>query len=188
MRAFSTKVPLGAAARAAAMRSTASSMPNSPPCPASSILAPTAPSSTARATVRPTSSAVSPYPASRSAVTGTLTAATMRPTCSSIVSRSSAPPSGTPQDQAMPALVVAMAGKPTCSRMRAEPASQAFGSTKPGPACRARRAAALSFEAPVVTRPSCRGGGASRRRDGAPPMGQRVHLHSSTGLPFEHTY
>ena len=97
MRAFSTKVPLGAAARAAAMRSAASSMPNSPPLPASSMLAPTAPSSTARATVRPTSSAVSPYPASRSAVTGTLTAATMRPTCSSIVSRSSAPPSGTPQ-------------------------------------------------------------------------------------------
>ena len=33
----------------------------------------------------------------------------------------------------MPALVVAMAGKPTCSRIRAEPASHAFGITKPGP-------------------------------------------------------
>ena len=33
----------------------------------------------------------------------------------------------------MPALVVAMAGKPTCSRIRAEPASQALGITKPGP-------------------------------------------------------
>ena len=56
MRAFSTKVPRGAAARAAAIRSAASSMPNSPPATASSRLAPTAPSSTARATVRPTSS------------------------------------------------------------------------------------------------------------------------------------
>ena len=87
------------------------------------------PTSTARRTV----AATSPYPASRSAVTGTPTAATIRPTCSSIVSRSSAPPSGTPRDQAMPALVVAMAGKPTCSRIRAEPASQALGITKPGP-------------------------------------------------------
>ena len=64
-----------------------------------------------------------------------------------------APPSGTPQAQAMPALVVAMAGKPTCSRTRAEPASQAFGSTKPGPECRASRAAALSVEEPVGTTP-----------------------------------
>ncbi len=45
----------------------------------------------------------------------------------------------------MPALVVAMAGKPTCSRMRAEPASQALGSTKPGPVCRASKRAALSI-------------------------------------------
>src|SRR4051794_38844308 len=127
-------------------------MPNSPPGPASSRLPPTAPSSTARATVRPTSSAVSPYPASRSAVTGTFTAATMRRTCSSIVSRSIAPPSGTPQDQAMPALVVAMAGKPTCSRMRADPASQALGSTKPGPACGERRAVAL-WVMPLMMRP-----------------------------------
>jgi hypothetical protein len=60
VRAFSTKVPLGAAARAAATRSTASSMPNSPPSLASSIFAPTTPSFTAWATVLPTSSAVSP--------------------------------------------------------------------------------------------------------------------------------
>ena len=32
----------------------------------------------------------------------------------------------------MPALVVAMAGKPTCSRIRAEPASQAFGMHEAG--------------------------------------------------------
>ena len=54
------------------------------------------------------------------------------------------PPSGTPQDHAMPALVVAMAGKPTCSSTRADPPSQALGSTKPGPACRASKAAAVT--------------------------------------------
>jgi hypothetical protein len=64
-----------------------------------------------------------------------------------------APPSGTPHAQAMPALVVAMAGKPTYSKTRAEPASHAFGSTKPGPECSASRAAALSFELPVRTTP-----------------------------------
>ena len=42
----------------------------------------------------------------------------------------------------MPALVVAIAGKPTCSRIRADPASQAFGSTKPGPWWRARKSEA----------------------------------------------
>src|SRR4051794_4613181 len=55
----------------------------------------------------------------------------------------------------MPALVVAMAANPTCSRMRADPASQALGRTKPGPSCRARKAAALSVEAPGITARPC---------------------------------
>ena len=87
----------------------------------------------------------------------------MRARCASIVSRSSAPPSGTPHDQAIPALVVAIAGKPARSRMRAEQASQALGRTKPGPPRPARRsAAALSvqgarslFTTPSSALPAC---------------------------------
>src|SRR5690625_2466717 len=63
--------------------------------------------------------------------------------CSSMVSRSSDSPSGSPCDHAIPELVVAMAGKPSASRMRADPASQALGSTKPGPWWRVRRRTAL---------------------------------------------
>ena len=43
-----------------------------------------------------------------------------------------------------PELVVATAGKPSASNTRAEPASQAFGMTNVGPACRSRKVAAFA--------------------------------------------
>src|SRR6478736_3143896 len=42
-----------------------------------------------------------------------------------------------------------------CSRIRAPPASQALGSTNPGPECRSSKAAALSAAVREVTRPPC---------------------------------
>src|SRR4051794_13950278 len=120
-----------------------------------------------------------------------------------MVSRSIAPPSAIPQDHAMPALVVAMAGNPTCSRMRAEPASHALGSTKPGPACSASRAAALSVDEPVGTAPSwwmaasrdtlapLRKGIEGKVCDGATERGgivmSRVQLYDTIGATYNAT-
>src|SRR5580765_1211850 len=80
-----------------------------------------------------------------SAVTGTCTARVMRATRANISSRGMRSPSGYPSEKAMPADVVAMAGKPASSKMRALATSQTFGSTStPGPRCRSRNRRALS--------------------------------------------
>ena len=52
-----------------------------------------------------------------------------------------------PQDH-----LLAMAGKPIRSRIRAEPASQALGSTNPRPLCNARKAAAFPAAGPLISR------------------------------------
>ena len=90
----------------------------------------------------------------------------------------------------MPALVVAMAGKPTCSRILADPASQALGSTKPEPVCRARRAAALSAGAPVVTSPPRRPRRTTHhRRAGRPRVsGRRRPRPGSAALRVRHPW
>ena len=55
--------------------------------------------------------------------------------------------SGSPCENAKPALVVASAGNPSCCRYRAEPMSQGFGVTKQASSCRVRkdRRRALKF-------------------------------------------
>ena len=75
----------------------------------------------------PSGSTAKPSP--KSAFTGSPVAVTIDRTCASIASRGTAP-SGNAWANAAPALVVASAGKPRCSRYRAVPASQGFGSTK----------------------------------------------------------
>src|SRR5262245_5940669 len=65
-----------------------------------------------------------------SADTGTLTARTMRATASIISRVGTIPPSGYPSAAATPALVVAIAGTPSASKMRAVAASHAVGTTR----------------------------------------------------------
>ena len=95
----------------------------------SSIESPAIPVATAAVTLAATSPGSTAKPPSKSAFTGSVTAdATARrwASASSRVTWLSALPSV----QAKPALVVARAGKPSCSRARALPASQGFGITK----------------------------------------------------------
>ena len=54
-------------------------------------------------------------------------------------------PSRRPRVNAKPELVVAIAWKPSASKTLADPASQAFGMTKGGPAWRARNASAFAI-------------------------------------------
>ncbi len=69
----------------------------------------------ARATLAATASGASANPFSKSALTGSGAAAAMRARCAS-TSSSGTPPSGRPAENAMPALVVASAGKPSAAR------------------------------------------------------------------------
>src|SRR5438552_683152 len=79
-----------------------------------------------------------------SAVTGTLTDPAMRSTASSIRSRGMRSPSGYPREKATPALVVAIAGAPESSRIRAVAQSQMLASTRGSPLrCSPRRISAL---------------------------------------------
>ncbi len=73
---------------------------------------------------------------------GTCTAATIRLTASTAAARGRWSPSGYPRDQAMPALVLAMASASTASMSRADAASHALGSTSAGGSCMARNARA----------------------------------------------
>src|SRR5467141_1920342 len=77
-----------------------------------------------------------------SAVMGTDMRRVMRETAPSISSRLMRSPSGYPRLNAIPALVVARAGKPDSTKMRALPASHALGSTSIGPSMWSRRSAA----------------------------------------------
>lgn len=79
-----------------------------------------------------------------SAVTGTVTACTMRRMASIISRRSSFWPSGRPCAHATPALVLAIAGAPASSITRALAASQAFGNTRGRVSCSRRKWAARS--------------------------------------------
>src|SRR5947208_2390130 len=90
-------------------------------------------------------SGASPKPFSRSADTGSSVACTMARAWASASSRVTLP-SRRPRVPAQAPLEVASAWKPSPARMRAEPASQGFGITNaPGPWCRARKRATLSF-------------------------------------------
>src|SRR6266536_1729410 len=81
-----------------------------------------------------------------SAVIGTEMRRVIRATAASISSRLMRSPSGRPRLNAIPALVVARAEKPASTKMRALPASQAFGRTNIGPSMwRRRNASAFSF-------------------------------------------
>src|SRR6266540_3949684 len=81
-----------------------------------------------------------------SAVIGTEMRRVIRATAASISSRLMRSPSGRPRLKAIPALVVARAEKPASTKMRALPASQAFGRTSIGPSMwRRRNASAFSF-------------------------------------------
>src|SRR3989442_3321210 len=80
-----------------------------------------------------------------SALTGTFIARAIRAMRANISSRGMRSPSGYPREKAIPAEVVAMAGKPASSKTRALATSQALGSTSaPGPRCRCRNCIALS--------------------------------------------
>src|SRR4051794_3334051 len=86
----------------------------------------------------------------------------------SSISDPSMVPSAAPRLKAIPALVVAIAANPACSRIRAEPPSQAFGRMKPAPGrCIARNAAARFGVAEVSMRPILRLGERLRRADPA---------------------
>src|SRR3989441_3108423 len=76
-----------------------------------------------------------------SAVMGTEIRRVMRATAASISSRLMRSPSGYPRLKAIPALVVARAGNPASTKMRALPASQALGRTSIGPSTWSRRSA-----------------------------------------------
>ncbi len=113
---------------------------------ASSRFIPTAPALATSRAVRAASSGPSPYPASTSAVTGTLTPAAIRRTTPSISSREMRCPSGDPNVKAIPALVVAIAPNPDSSNTRALATSQAFGSRRIcAPRCMTRNASAFAF-------------------------------------------
>src|SRR4051812_43407886 len=159
------------ASRAAAMRSTcAAAAP-----PPSSRLMPTAPAAVTARTVAATSGA----PDSTSAVTGSATAAAIRPTAPASSSSGSRSPSGRPRLQATAPLVVATATAPARSTMRAEAASQALGRTRTGPAvCRRRNSAASVMPASDHRPPTIPGG---FRPSGVPP-GPPVPLDQPVGL------
>src|SRR5467141_2271601 len=75
----------------------------------------------------------------------------MRETAASISSRPMRSPSGYPRLNAIPALVVARAGKPDSTKMRALPASHALGSTSIGPSTWSRRSASALLMSPRET-------------------------------------
>src|SRR5689334_9063957 len=105
---------------------------------------PTRPAAAARRMVSATVSGASPYPFSRSPLTGSSVAPASADTCCIIVPRSTVV-SGLPNENAMPALVVANASKPKCASMRADPTSQGLGMMKAPPReCSARKHSALS--------------------------------------------
>src|SRR5580704_5150720 len=62
--------------------------------------------------------------------------------------------SGSPCENAKPALVVASAGNPSCCRYRAEPTSHGFGITKQPASCRARNAPRRALKFSTDSRPS----------------------------------
>ena len=102
------------------------------------------PAATARRTVSAQSSGDGPYPSSRSADTGRDVAATMsRAFASASALDTAARPSRRPRVKAKPAEVVAMASNPSPVRMRALPASHAFGSTKQPCRCSAWKRSAV---------------------------------------------
>src|SRR6476620_2805640 len=106
---------------------------------------PTAPAATTRSTLSATASGVDAYACSKSALTGTFTARAIRATASIISRAGTTPPSGYPMAAATPALVVAIAGNPSASKIRALAASHAFGITKMGGArCSDRSRSAAS--------------------------------------------
>src|SRR5829696_133288 len=148
VRAVSTMpVPLASiACRAARMRSTASrtscsGLSSSPV--ESSIERPAMPVPAARRTCSATGSGSTAKPPSKSALTGTLTAAETARRWSRVWS-SVTPLSARPVVQANPALVVARAGKPSRSSAAALPASHGFGMTKQPAVCSRRKAATRS--------------------------------------------
>ncbi len=74
--------------------------------------------------------ATSPYPASKSALTGRSVAATIRAIMSSTNARGMCYPSGQPTEAAIAALAVARAWQPGWAATRAEATSQTLASTK----------------------------------------------------------
>jgi hypothetical protein len=84
-------------------------------------------------------------------VTGTVTAATISRIRSIIAARVRRWPSERPSDQAMPPLVVAIAGAPANSIIAALPASQAFGRMSTPSAWSRRSFSALASWAFTVT-------------------------------------
>lgn len=95
----------------------------------------------------------SPYPSSRSALRGTEIPPAISWTRRSMVSRSTRSSAGCsakkswsvrPRENATPALVVATAGKPAASRIRALPTSHALGSRKQPSRCRSAKRCALA--------------------------------------------
>ena len=89
-----------------------------------------------------TVAATSGAPDSTSAVTGTATAAAIRPTAPASSSSGSRSPSGTPRLQATAPLVVATAAAPARSTRRADATSQALGRTSTPWACSWRNSSA----------------------------------------------
>src|SRR2546427_2014375 len=82
---------------------------------------------------------------------GTAIRRVMRETAASISSRLICSPSGYPRLKAIPALVVARAGNPASTKMRALPASQALGRTSIGPSAWSRRSASALLMSPRET-------------------------------------
>src|SRR5258705_9203619 len=101
----------------------------------SSIDRPATPVVAAFATLTPTLSASAAKPSSKSALTGTSTHPAIVRRCASATSIEMSL-SRRPSDHAIPALVVAIAGKPRPASMRALPMSQGFGITKQPDWCR----------------------------------------------------
>src|SRR5450759_5306410 len=84
------------------------------------------------ATCAPTSAGVAPYPASISAVTGTCANRTIRAVAATTSAQGANSPSGYPNAQATPPLVVASASNPAATKSRALNASHTFGSNGRG--------------------------------------------------------
>src|ERR1043165_1665869 len=128
-----TPVPLSAIARRAARtRSTArlsSKSGSAESLVESSIESPAMPVAVAAVTFRATSAGSVAKPPSKSALTGTGTAAATARRCARASSRVTWL-SRLPTDQANPALVVASAGKPSWTSTRALPTAQGLGMTK----------------------------------------------------------
>ena len=100
---------------------------------------------TARATFASTPAGSIAKPPSKSALTGTSTAAAIARRCAS-ASSSVTVVSDLPRLQAKPELVVASAGKPSISRYRALPTSHGFGMTKQPDSWSSRKRATRSVE------------------------------------------